>query len=997
MEMTKKFFDTRRRLFAVAIFFGVNAATAQAVAAQTEYLYTNETPTVELNFFDAGEFTSNYNFNNALRNAARSSTGYWKNLLNPLTDATPWQLVFTRNDSRLSVQNFSFSNGALVQENYPEQMFKGMRTLTPYDAQRLIDGTLTDGAAQDGNSAVTVVNVGAGEDSDLVGALRLEMAHAFGVQVPLDSTGKKFSYLNDWTAHLIDSNGFGAEAGKQIVTGAEFAAMLENNPELSAENFFVADKVFFVGQNVSEVLDGATFDGVAGIPLSAWRGKDFDGVRTLLPGLMSASGYKNYSIFTELELAALQDIGYNIDRKKFFGHSIYNSGINFTNSEDFTGATPLAVGLHIAGSDNVVTQRGNINLTGEGAVGVRVDGNGNRLNIHRDAIIKSDGTGGVGVLISSGGEHNLDIAGTISAERALYINSNAFVRNININGAQLFGDIISNYGGNFTALNFNANTNFGGNISGADNFRLNVTGGTLNFAGAANVISVDVASGAKIFGGNFTVNAGDFVNHGTIGAGSADTNLIINGNLVSDGILQKISGGGEGTIIVNGRANIDGSTVTTDSLLPNETALVLRANSITGKIKNSVGNPVPISAMLNATGRVVGNRLFVTTYEASNFDKLNSQQSKTLNAMLNMYDTLDGSGKRNEMREFYNLNPDDTKRTLKEISSDDAAQVMSVAQQSNVVDRMISDRISKVLPDAALGTLDVVVRPAFFADGDDTAPTVNVKVQTPARQENNFWLNFMKNWGSLRGGTDYHGSAIVGGYDRAVNKNWRVGIFATYGTLGYGAESARASVYDTRLGLYTGYHNRSSDVYLYVNGGQLRNKLHRGLSPLGLSTSANYKSRIVEVGGEYKYDLSPKKIWHVSPFVNFQASHLRQNSYNESGAGIYNQHVDALSNNYFAAQIGLDLKRYYDNGMFGFRFGVKHGFTGADPDLKISYEGDGSRSYRLRNKRDKTHGLFSVRGDNEFSDGWFVGGEAEIQFSEHDKDFTASLMLRRIW
>ena len=83
--------------------------------------------------------------------------------------------------------------------------------------------------------------------------------------------------------------------------------------------------------------------------------------------------------------------------------------------------------------------------------------------------------------------------------------------------------------------------------------------------------------------------------------------------------------------------------------------------------------------------------------------------------------------------------------------------------------------------------------------------------------------------------------------------------------------------------------------------------------------------------------------------------------------------------------------------MFGFRIGVKHGFTGADPDLTIRYEGDTSSSYRLRNERDKTHFIFSLRGENEFARGWSIGGETEFQISKNDRDVTASIMLRRIW
>lgn len=610
---------------------------------------------------------------------------------------------------------------------------------------------------------------------------------------------------------------------------------------------------------------------------------------------------------------------------------------------------------------------------------------------------------------------NFNLSNAITGnEYAIYIGKNSFVKNININdGAQIFGDIISDWNEYIpdlvTNLNINTNFDFGGNISGAESIKLNVNTGTMKFSGEADILSVDVGIGAKLFGGTFNlhnVNAnladgsdattGTFINHGMIGAGTSNTNLVINGNLISDGILKKVSGGSAGSIIVNGNANVEGSTVITDSLLPNETATVLIANSITGNIKNTTGNPVPISAMLTATGEIVGNTLTVTTHEAdgnSLLTGLNSNELETCGAMNKMFDKLD-SKKQNEMRDFYNLEPPEAKQALSQIGSNDAAQIMSVAQQNTALDRMISSRITKVF---AQDYINVNIHPLKFADGEDDSPDVTVKVKVPSRQENNFWLNYMKNWGSLRGGTDYHGSVIVGGYDRPFGKNWRAGIFATHGTIGYSADSSRATVYDTRLGLYAGYHNRESDVYLYLNGGQLRNSLHRGISSLGLSTNAKYKSRIIELGGEYEYDLTPKKIWHVSPFINFQTSHLKQNSYNEHGAGIYNQHVASGSNTYFAAQAGLDLKRYYRTGMIGLKFGVKHGFTGADPDLKISYEGDGSSSYRLRKERDKTHFVFSVRGESEFARGWFMGGEAELQHGKNDKDVTASIMLRRMW
>lgn len=1139
MEMCTKN-EMRRRLFAVAIFFGVSTATSQVAASQTEFIYSNDLPVVEMEFFNSGEFISSQNFNSTIINAAKFSASYWRDILNLRTiGKTPWQIALvTSSQPLIEGKTFSFNYIMPTQDNYLAQMLQDRRKLVPFNLKSLanastagdVQAILQKNSTLDGNTAVSVVavgnNLGANRNgayrgwivdentilptneqaADLVGALRLEMAHALGAEAAIDSSAMKFSNdLRDsraWTFHLVDANGNFATAGKQIITSA-------NLGELNPAEVFVANKVYFKGDNVSEVLNGATFNGVNGIPLNSTFNE------TLIPGLMSGLPYKNYSTFTELELAAMQDIGYNIDRKKFYGRSIYSSGGTFKNEDIFTSAEPLAVGLHVWGAKNDVTQSGDITLTGDGAVGVRVDGFENKVTIPQETTIQSDGLRGKGILISYGRDHNLNVEGNILAtgnavefnfgsnmlgaggeyrgsylrylrgvdasgniisaenlplfmadsfnyssnelngalvndfnlsgsltgDNAIYIGKNSFVKNINFNqGANLRGNIISDWK-HFTAadgfladypimiqyngqtidatkyipdlvtnLNFNTSLEYGGNILGADNIKMNINAGTLKFSGAADVLSVDVGQGAKLFGGIFTLNnqsanlaagftditTGKFINHGTIAAGTPDTNLVINGDLISDGVIQKVSGGSAGSIIVNGNAYIDGSLITTDSLLPNETETVLVANSITGNIRNPLGKPVPISGMLTATGAIVGNTLTVTTYESDNLGELEPHEKETLDAMGNMFENLENAGRPEEMRKLYNLAPDEAKRTLTQISSNDAAQIMSVAQQCTAVDKMISDRINKVFsPDY----VDVNIHPMKFAedDGEDHAPDMTVKVKLPSRQENNLWINYMKNWGSLRGGTDYHGSVIVGGYDRPIGKKWRAGIFATYGTIGYGLESSRATVYDTRIGAYAGYHNRASDVYCYINGGQLRNSLHRGISSLGLATNANYKSHIVEIGGEYKYDLQPKRNWHVSPFVNFQTSYLRQNGYNESGAGIYNQHVEADNNTYFAAQAGLDLKRYYRSGMFGMRFGVKHGFTGVDPDLQVSYEGDSGHRYRLRNERDKTHFVFSVRGENEFANGWFVGGETELQLGENDRDVTASLMLRRMW
>ncbi|SEH43288.1 autotransporter outer membrane beta-barrel domain-containing protein [Selenomonas sp. KH1T6] len=260
-------------------------------------------------------------------------------------------------------------------------------------------------------------------------------------------------------------------------------------------------------------------------------------------------------------------------------------------------------------------------------------------------------------------------------------------------------------------------------------------------------------------------------------------------------------------------------------------------------------------------------------------------------------------------------------------------------------------------------------------------------------------MKYTKNWGDFKGGANYHGSAVSGGYDRRINDNWRGGIFASYQTTGMGAKSGNGTINDTRFGVYAGYHKGAADAYIYADYGWMRNKLHRSLSALGLSADASYRSHLAEIGGEYKYDLNAKdgKTWHVSPYAGFQLSRLSQPAYAEKGAGIFNQHVSGMHNTYFSGQLGLELKRYLNRGNYSMRLGVKHAFTGADPELSFHYEGYDGKLYTLRNNQDKTHLVLSLSGETEFATGWFADGEVQLQKGVHDKDISAFVQIKRVW
>ena len=41
--------------------------------------------------------------------------------------------------------------------------------------------------------------------------------------------------------------------------------------------------------------------------------------------------------------------------------------------------------------------------------------------------------------------------------------------------------------------------------------------------------------------------------------------------------------------------------------------------------------------------------------------------------------------------------------------------------------------------------------------------------------------------------------------------------------------------------------------------------------------------------------------------------------------------------------------------------------------------------------------LLSLGGENEFAKGWILGGDVQLQKGSHDKDVSASVMLRKVW
>ena len=255
-----------------------------------------------------------------------------------------------------------------------------------------------------------------------------------------------------------------------------------------------------------------------------------------------------------------------------------------------------------------------------------------------------------------------------------------------------------------------------------------------------------------------------------------------------------------------------------------------------------------------------------------------------------------------------------------------------------------------------------------------------------------WWLRSLGEWDSYAdGAVSGKSRSVAAGVDMNTGKETRTGVYAMYNHTELSGGETEALQQDWRVGAYTGKQHGAVQQYGYVNYGRLGNHVY------GSDADLKYHGQIVEVGGEYKYDLhhADGKIYHVSPYVNVQASRYMQKSGRQAMSSAQDFILVPVNNNYLAGETGVELRRELPAGNYAVRLGYKRVFAGRGPELAYEVEFNGMKfpAMSYSNDIDKDYLHLTVGGTLKLQPNLSLSAEGGWLKSQHDRELLADVKL----
>lgn len=251
-----------------------------------------------------------------------------------------------------------------------------------------------------------------------------------------------------------------------------------------------------------------------------------------------------------------------------------------------------------------------------------------------------------------------------------------------------------------------------------------------------------------------------------------------------------------------------------------------------------------------------------------------------------------------------------------------------------------------------------------------------------------WWLRSFSEWESY-GDDAVSGKSrsVAAGMDMNTGKETRTGIYGMYNHTELNGGGAEALQQDWRIGAYMGKQYGAVQQYGYVNYGKLGNHYNDTWEDV------KYRGQIVELGGEYKYDLhhDDGKTYHVSPYVNVQASRYMQKSYREALPPYDLVHA-SINNNYLAGETGVELRRELQNGNYAVRLGYKRVFAGEGPAFGFTVKGTESGQHYSQDI-DKDYLHLTLGGTLKLTKNLSATAEGAWLEGEHDRELMADVKL----